>query len=191
VLQPIAPSPYPGPALADEAEGVGEPGRAGPPVLVGCDELVSAVAEGEEVEPEILAAGVDEPELGHAGLGVEKGEALGIPLLGRVAQDLYDQVRSPLDAVEAVWTPSRKEPHPFLFQGIQQDDGQVGLDGEFGLGGDDPGASAEDIAEILLLPKPACPYRRKLNARKNSSATSEGLPTSAPAPSSGSQSAGR
>src|SRR5437588_5678861 len=112
VLQPIAPSPYPGPALADEAEGVGEPGRAGPPVLVGCDELVSAVAEGEEVEPEILAAGVDEPELGHAGLGVEKGEALGIPLLGRVAQDLYDQVRSPLDAVEAVWTPSRKEPHP-------------------------------------------------------------------------------
>src|SRR6185312_1624229 len=34
-------------------------------------------------------------------------------------------------------------------------------------------------------------YRRRLNARKNSSATFEGLPTSAPAPSSGSQSAGR
>lgn len=76
-----------------QAEAEPEPWRSHPSVEVGLDRHIRAFFQGLDLEPDLPPSGVDDPQLGHAGIGVAKRKLLGVLALRAVADHLDDQVR--------------------------------------------------------------------------------------------------
>src|SRR6185369_2533015 len=101
--------------------------------------------EDVDVEPDVLSLDVRESELGDARAGVEGWEPLGVLADRAVAHDFDDNVRRAFDlggggdVAQAAGA-----------EGLPEHDDVVGLDGEGGETGNDPGAVDEDLSLVAV-----------------------------------------
>src|SRR5215203_913533 len=144
--------------LPDQPEREPEPGGLHPAVAIRLDGNVPAVLQRVDLETYPALAGVRDPELWNARLGVQGRKAFRVLAFGAVADDLHDHVGCPFDLGKAVrlshsgWNVSDS---PAL-QRVPQDDHHIRFDGKLREPGGHPCPVDVGLAEPSRDQKMQC-----------------------------------
>ena len=128
-----------------------DPG-ADPSTRLGREDTVFALFQDPDLEERLIPPGIQQPELGNAGVGVARRQGLGVFLLRGVAQDLDHQVRCAfeLDEPPGPLSRGRDLPDSTGIEGGEEHHHQVRLDGKTGARSRDPGTVDEYVPMARL-----------------------------------------